>query len=237
MKCSLSVIVFIEWNMLLGKIEIKIQGLTLKAQEEYTSYIKAVCCCLAVTYCCPVMQNCCLALPFVALQSYSVIALQCSIIAVFLPSCIVGLQYCCLAVSLPTPCHSLLPPFWLHWLCINPPPFPQHLAFSSLSSYMSEIGYPSAISTKLSTLPHHHHPYCKLISPHMKISYFGSWRAMLKVILVDGVYKQLKLHQPGDVYNAPSIIFIVLDDMRAVHCESLMISNGKWLAFAMMTMI
>ena len=101
MKCSLSVIVFIEWNMLLGKIENKIQGLTLKAQEEYTSYIKAVCCCLAVTYCCPVMQNCCLALPFVALQSYSVIALQCSIIAVFLPSCIVGLQYRCLAVSLP----------------------------------------------------------------------------------------------------------------------------------------
>ena len=49
MKCSLSVIVFIEWNMLLGKIEIKIQGLTLKAQEEYTSYIKAICCCLAVT--------------------------------------------------------------------------------------------------------------------------------------------------------------------------------------------
>ena len=114
MKCSLSVIVFIEWNMLLGKIENKIQGLTLKAQEEYTTYIKAICCCLAVTYCCPVMQNCCLALPFVALQSYSVIALQYSIIAVFLPSCIVGLQYCCLAVSLPTPCHSLLPPFWLH---------------------------------------------------------------------------------------------------------------------------
>ena len=98
MKCSLSVIVFIEWNMLLGKIENKIQGLTLKAQEEYTSYIKAVCCCLAVTYRCPVMQNCCLALPFVALQSYSVIALQCSIITVEFSSLAV-LSVCSIVAS------------------------------------------------------------------------------------------------------------------------------------------